>query len=126
MFIGVKHVGNFNATTAFLKKLKEMQIESILGKYGEMGVEALAEATPKRTGLTAASWTYEIEKNGQGYSLHWLNINVQRGENIALLLQTGHGTGWHTYVRGRDYINPALQPIFDEISQSIWSEVVSL
>lgn len=126
MFVGVKHIGNFSPTTAFLKRLEEMQIMSILDQYGDMGVQALAEATPKRTGRTASSWSYEIEKTGTGYSIHWTNSNVNRGENIALLIQMGHGTGWHTYIQGRDYINPAIQPVFDEIANSVWSEVISI
>lgn len=126
MFIGVKHYGSFKATDLFLKKVKELQTVQILNKYGRIGVDALANATPKRTGKTSESWSYEIEKSGNGYSIHWTNSNNNRGENIALLLQTGHGTGWHTYVQGRDYINPAIAPIFDQILEEVWSEVTSI
>jgi len=92
-------------------------------KYGDWGVQALAEATPKRTGKTAASWSYKIERRGHTVEIIWTNSNKNRGENIALLIQMGHGTSRGTYIRGRDYINPALQPIFDKIADAAWKEV---
>ena len=125
MFIGVKHIGDFHLTEQFLKKAKELKIETILDQYGKLGVEALAEATPKRTGRTAASWSYEVEKTGAGYSIHWINSNTNRGENIAMLIQTGHGTGWHVYVQGKDYINHALEPIYEGILIRVWNEVIN-
>lgn len=97
----------------------------ILKKYGEIGVEALAAATPKDTGTTAASWRYEIVKKRDGYSLYWCNDNVHNGVNIALILQYGHGTGTGGYVKGMDYINPAIRPIFDAIANDAWREVTS-
>ena len=88
-----------------------------------MGVDALAAATPVDTGKTAASWTYEIEKKNGSYSIVWLNTNVNKYVNIALILQYGHGTRNGGYVKGRDYINPAIQPIFDKIAEDAWREV---
>ena len=95
----------------------------VLRKYGQAGVEALAAATPKDTGETAASWSYEIVQTRNGYSIFWNNSNVNRGVNIALILQYGHGTGTGGYVRGIDYINPAIRPVFDEIANAAWKEV---
>lgn len=123
--ITFKHTGNFKKTDRFFKKIvKESPIE-ILKRYGEIGVNALASATPKRTGKTASSWRYEIEETDRGFSIFWINDNVVNGVNIALILQYGHGTGTGGYVAGRDYINPAIQPIFDEIASNAWKEVAS-
>jgi hypothetical protein len=88
-----------------------------------MGVDALAEATPKRTGLTAASWYYTIEKTKDSVAIYWNNSNIQNGVNIAVMLEYGHGTGNGGYVVGRNYITPAIQPIFDKIADEIWKGV---
>lgn len=96
-----------------------------LDKYGKMGVSALASATPKRTGKTASSWRYEIDKTGGKISISWLNDNVNDGINIAVIIQYGHGTGTGAYVKGVDYINPALKSIFESIAEDIWKEVTS-
>ena len=98
---------------------------SILEHYGQKGVDALAAATPKDTGKTAESWVYQIEQTGSGWAIVWSNTNVYRGINIAIILQYGHGTGTGGYVQGRDYINPAIQPIFDEMVEKIWKELES-
>jgi hypothetical protein len=107
----------------FLQRLKNIRIERTLKKYGDLGVSALAEATPKDSGTTAASWSYEIKKDENGWSINWTNSNVNRGVNIAIILQYGHGTGTGGYVAGRDYINPALAPIFEELANDAWNEV---
>ena len=122
--IKISHKGNFNNTEKFLKKISTADFMRNLEKYGEMGVQALASATPIDSGLTASSWSYEIEKSSGSYTIHWVNNNVNNGVNIAIILQYGHGTGTGGYVQGRDYINPALRPIFDEIADSAWKEVV--
>ena len=121
--IKITHKGDFSKTIKFLTKIKVLSIYKILEKYGRMGVEALAAATPVDTGKTADSWTYEIEPTSSGYSINWLNTNVNKHVNIALILQYGHGTRNGGYVKGRDYINPAIQPIFDKMSSAIWQEV---
>jgi hypothetical protein len=96
----------------------------VLNKYGQMGVELLAANTPVDTGLTASSWYYEIEETDNGTSIIWKNSNEKNGwANIALLLQYGHATGTGGYVRGIDYINPALQPVFDKLAETAWKEV---
>jgi hypothetical protein len=123
--IKITHKGDFRKTIKFLNKVKLLSIRNILEKYGRQGVQALAAATPVDTGKTANSWTYEIEMSSTGYTITWLNTNVNKHVNIALILQYGHGTRNGGYVRGRDYINPAIQPIFDRISAEAWREVES-
>lgn len=123
--ITISSKGKFQSTRRFFKKMSKFEIRRKLGHYGRLGVDALASATPKDTGLTANSWEYEIEEEDGSCSIRWYNTNVVRGINIAIILQYGHGTGTGGYVVGRDYINPAIQPIFDEMAETIWKEVVS-
>lgn len=123
--VTIKHKGSFAKTEAFLKKASKMQIMSILNKYGAKGVEALKANTPFDTGLTSESWSYEIAKTSSGYKIYWKNSNIVNGVPIAIILQYGHGTGTGGYVQGRDYINPALQPVFDELADSAWKEVTN-
>lgn len=115
--------GNFNRTRGLLKSSRKKSVQLILSKYGQKGVDALKKATPVDSGKTASSWSYEIEHTASGWNLYWKNSNINDGVPIALILQYGHGTGTGGYVQGRDYINPALQPIFDEIADSAWKEV---
>lgn len=127
--ITYSHKGDFRKTFSFLKKAQKLNF-SILEKYGELGVKALEEATPKDTGLTAASWKYRIVKNGDGVSIEWYNTNVQMNANgtfgqvIAILIQYGHATRSGTWVEGIDYINPALKPIFNQLAKDLWREVL--
>lgn len=97
----------------------------VLERYGKKGVAALAAATPKDTGKTASSWSYEISEGKDTLSLTWKNTNINDGVNIAIILQYGHGTRNGGYVRGVDYINPALKPIFDELADAAWKEVTA-
>ena len=116
--------GDFKKTFKFLRAMKEKRFLKNLDKYGQMGVDALAAATPKRTGLTAESWTYDITDNGEQLIISWNNTNVQKGYyNVALMIQYGHGTGTGSWVEGIDYINPALKPVFDKIADAVWMEV---
>ena len=115
--------GSFNKTEKFLKKAHNASKTIDLTKYGEKGVAALQAATPTRTGVTASSWYYKIEQSGSTITLSFLNSNVNRGVPIAIILQYGHGTNNGGWVQGRDYINPALRPIFDEMVEAIWKEV---
>lgn len=121
--IEVKHTGSFRRTERFLDKLSKKNYMAALRRYGEKGVEALAEATPRDTGRTAESWSYTIVKQDEGYAIYWKNSNVQNGVNIALLLQYGHATRQGAYVRGIDYINPALKKVFKEMADELWKEV---
>ena len=122
--VSFKHRGNFSKTEQFLNKMQGRNYLNILDKYGQMGVEALAAATPVDSGKTAQSWTYEIQRTPEKTTIAWLNTNVNKGVNIAIILQYGHGTGTGGYVQGRDYINPAMRPIFDSIAAQAWKEVV--
>lgn len=124
--ISFKQKGDFKNTEKLLKKSFGKDYKAILEKYALQGVRELAANTPIDTGLTAASWTYDIVQNGSSYSIIWNNSNVNRGVNIAVILQYGHATRNGGYVQGRDYINPALQPIFDEMAEAAWKEVTSI
>ena len=117
--------GSFQKTESFLKKMSKPNIRSVLDGYGRQGVAALASAAPSETGLTAHSWTYDIEESGGTWTIVWSNTHVVNGNVIAILLQYGHGTGTGGYVQGRDYINPAIRPIFDKIADSVWKVVTS-
>lgn len=124
--IGFRNKGDFSKTQSYFKKVREAAQVQILEKYGNEGVAALASATPVRTGLTATSWYYRIERSGNKIKLIFLNSNVNKGVQIAVILQMGHGTGTGGWVEGRDYINPAIQPIFDNIVDAAWKEVTKL
>ena len=116
--------GDFKITSSFLERALEAIKMGQLDKYGKMGVKALADATPVDTGETAASWDYRIVHNGRGATIEWFNTHENKGVNIAIILQYGHGTGTGGYVQGRDYINPAMRPVFDKIADEAWKEVV--
>ena len=115
--------GDFKRLKNFLRRNRQMEIESLLKQYAEEGVEALRSATPVVTGKTAESWKYEIVKEHNKYSINWMNTNVNNGVSIAVILDYGHGTGWGGYVQGRHYISPAIRPIFDKIADNAWKEV---
>ena len=117
--------GSFGNTEKFLKAMSAGDILRSLDQYGRRGVDALRSATPVESGLTAELWSYEVEKSRTGYSITWSNTHSVSGVNIAVILQYGHGTGTGGYVSGRDYINPAIRPIFDQIADDVWKEVTS-
>lgn len=121
--ITFKQKGDFSATTNYLKKLKQQKIYNTVVNYGDKGVAALSAATPINTGKTASSWYYKVEQNNSSIKLIFCNSNIQNSVPIAVILQYGHGTGTGGWVEGRDYINPAIQPIFDEIVNKAWEEV---
>jgi hypothetical protein len=102
-----------------------MNVMGILNSCGQQGVAALSAATPLETGLASHSWTYEVAKTGGGYTITWLNTDVESGFPVAIMLQYGYGTGTGGYVQGRDYINPAMRPIFDSIAEKVWKAVTS-
>ena len=120
------HKGDFSKTTKFLTHAQKSVRLSDLEIYAKKGVEALASATPVETGLTANSWTYEIVNEKGSIVINFINTNVQKHIPIAVILQYGHATGNGGWVEGRDYINPAIQPIFDEMVRNIWREVTKL
>ena len=121
--IKFEHKGDWSKTTSFFEKAKNIVRLGNLDRYGREGVAALASATPVDTGLTASSWKYEIIRTRGSVSINFLNTNVQNGVPIALILQYGHGTRNGGWVEGRDYINPAVQPIFDRLAKEMWEEV---
>ena len=116
--------GDFNKTEKFMKNARTKKLISILKRYGEEGVAALMIATPLDTGRTASSWRYEIKVENNCIRLVFHNDNIQNGVPIAIILQYGHGTGTGGWVEGRDYINPAIQPVFDKIAESAWKEAI--
>lgn len=118
--------GSTQRTMSFLTKMQSpTSLAADLASLGQRGVDALAAATPAESGVTAASWSYEVESNSGGTRITWSNSNAVDGVNIAVILQYGHGTGTGGYVAGRDYINGAIQPIFDEIANDMWKKVTS-
>lgn len=121
--ISFRQKGDLSKVTRRLERLKEVARLGILDKYGREGVAALASATPIESGETANSWYYEIVRSRGSVSIRFLNSNIQNGVPIAIILQYGHGTGTGGWVQGRDYINPAIQPIFDRIAKDLWREV---
>lgn len=124
--ISFRQKGDFSKLTRYLERVKEAVKVGDLDKYGREGVAALASATPVDSGLTANSWYYEIENNKGSATISFYNSNIQNGVPIAIILQYGHGTGTGGWVQGRDYINPAIQPIFDKIAENAWREVTKL
>lgn len=125
--ITIRSKGSFSRSKRLLKKMSQTEIEKSLAAYGERGVVLLSSATPTRSGLTANSWSYEIENSSGSARIVWTNSNIV-GEkyNLAILIQYGHGTGTGGYVTGIDYINPTLRPLFEEMANSIWKEVTSV
>lgn len=124
--ITFRQQGDFSKLTRFLERAKEAVHLGDLDKYGQEGVAALAAATPVDSGKTASSWTYEITQSKGSASISFNNTNINNGVSIAIILQYGHGTRNGGYVQGRDYINPAIQPIFDKIADAAWKEVTKL
>ena len=124
--ITFRQKGDFSKLTRFLERAKEAVHLGDLDKYGRAGVAALASATPVDSGETASSWYYAITNKNGSAVISFRNSNVQNGVPIAIILQYGHGTGTGGWVQGRDYINPAIQPIFDQIANNAWKEVTKL
>ena len=124
--ISIRQKGDFARLTRYLEKAKKGASLRDLDKYGRKGVIALSSATPVNTGLTANSWYYKIERTKDSATITFCNSNIQNGIPIAIILQYGHGTRNGGWVQGRDYINPAIQPIFDELANNAWKEVTKV
>lgn len=124
--ISFRQKGDFSKLTSFLEKAKESVKIGDLDKYGREGVAALSSATPIDSGKTANSWSYEITNKNGSVTISFNNSNIQNGVPIAIILQYGHGTKNGGWVQGRDYINPAIQPVFDEIVDKAWREVTKI
>lgn len=119
------HRGSLSATENFLNKLSKLDIRGIVATQAELGVTALANATPAETGLAANSWSYEIRQNRGSIAIVWTNTDIENGFPVAIMLQYGYATGTGGYVHGRDYINPAIRPVFDQIAETVWKAVTS-
>ena len=123
--LSVSHSGDFSRTQQFLAKILKPDIRSRLEAFGQAGVQALASATPKRSGATAAAWGYTIEQKAGVWGISWTNTNRQKGVPIAIILEYGHTTGTGGWVRGRSYIPRAIQPIMDKIADDVWKVVTN-
>ncbi len=124
--ISIKQKGDFSKAQKYLIKLSKGLNTSIFDKIGREGVSALSSATPVDTGKTVASWSYKVEKKKGNVTISFLNSNVVKGINIAIILQYGHGTRNGGWVQGRDYINKAIQPVFDRLADEAWKEVTKV
>lgn len=122
--IGVTHSGSFKNTEKFLKRMSRRQQFPSLDTYGQRGVDALSNATPKDTRETSKRWRYVVEQDHKGITIAWYNDNEVNNVPIAILIQYGHATGTGGYVQGRDFINPAMQPVFDQIADELWKKVI--
>jgi len=124
--IRFRHSGNFNNAERFLTHSKLAQYRSILNEYGRIGVDALEAATPIDTGITSGSWEYNVTQRQGRFVIDWTNSHIVDGVMIAVIIQYGHGTRSGGYVEGRDYINPAMKPIFDRIADDLYEEVTDV
>lgn len=124
--IKVRQSGSFDKTELFLKKNKGKDYTLILEKFAREGIQLLRSATPKDTGLTSESWDAKVFKTKSGFKIIWTNSHVENGVPVVILLQYGHGTQSGTFVEGRDFINPAMRPLFDRIAENLWKEVNAL
>lgn len=123
--VSIKHRGSFSKTTKFLTHAKSNTIYQIMRKYGELGVSRLESMTPVDTADTAHSWSYKLKVGERSAKITWSNSNFNDGAQIAILIQYGHTTKNGGWIEGRDYINPALRPVFDQMANEVWKEVVS-
>lgn len=122
--ITFEHRGSFKNTEAFLSKAGRADIRKIAKSFGEAGVAALSAATPKDSGETARSWSYDIQLYRASFAIRFTNSHMTAGGTpVAILIQYGHGTRNGGYVVGRDFINPAIRPIFDAMAEAVWKEV---
>lgn len=125
MRISFTSSGSTKRLESSLQKMQKFDIRNVLERYGQEGVRALSAATPKESGLAATAWSYKVEIDRDSAGIVWHNTNVENGFPVAIMLQYGYGTGTGGYVQGRDYINPAMRPIFDRIANEVWKEVMS-
>jgi hypothetical protein len=123
--ISLSSEGSFDKTIKFLQTLQKLDIKKICETQAQKGVRALVAATPQDSGIAANSWSYEIEHTNSSTTIHWTNRDVENGFPVAIMLQYGHGTGTGGWIQGRDYINPAMRPIFDDIADTVWKAVTS-
>lgn len=123
--IKISAKGDWSRTNSFLERALNIIKLGELDKYGREGVEVLAAATPEDTGKTASSWYYKVSRTRAGAKIEWLNSSQNQGIPIVILLQYGHGFQNGGYVQGIDFINPALEPVFEEIANNAWKELTN-
>lgn len=125
--ISFQQEGSFKNIEGFLQRalMSDRKIMGVLHDCGKEGVAALSAATPVESGLAAHSWGYEVEKSKGGYTLWWTNSDIENGFPVVIMLQYGHATGNGGYVKGKDFINPAIRPVFDKIADRMWKAVIS-
>lgn len=123
MSFSLREQGNYDRISKYLRKMSKLQVTHILNIYAEKGLNVLKAHTPVRSGVTADSWHYEISSDNGRYAINYLNSNVNKGVNIALIIDIGHGTGTGGWVEGLDYISPALRPIMRDLVTELWREV---
>lgn len=121
--IQIKATGNFDKSFSYFRRLLQLKDKNKFEEFGRKGLEALKAATPIDSGKTAESWNYSVSVDRKGATITWYNNNVNDGFNVAIGIQYGHGTNNGGYVQGRDYINPAIRPVFDELAGDLWREV---
>ena len=121
--ITIESQGEWKMTRNWFDRMTKLDLALIMNQFGKEGVSALQAATPSKSGLTSKSWDYEVTRKGNNWKITWTNSHVNKGANIAVLIQYGHGTRNGGYVVGRDYINPAIRPVFDKIAAKAWKEV---
>ena len=117
--------GSFDKTQRFLQNLSKLNIDAVLNANGQKGVAALAAATPQDSGRAKASWGFEVSSKGGVHKIVWTNSDIEHGFPVVIMLQYGHGTGTGGFVQGRDFINPAIRPVFDQIANEVWRAVIS-
>lgn len=117
--------GSTDKLEKFLHSMQKLDIGAIIAGQAQLGVDALANAVPKDSGLASQNWGYEVSQNGGGVRITWANSDIENGFPVAIMLQYGYGTGTGGYVQGRDYINPAIRPVFDQIANTVWKAVTS-
>jgi len=121
--IGFEDSGSFKNTDAFLARMLNNDLAGKLRSYGKAGVLSLSKATPEDTGITAHSWDFRVVQEKRGPTIEWFNTHENHGVNIAIIIQYGHGTGTGGWVPGINYVNPAMEPVFDKIMDDFWKEV---
>ena len=117
--------GDFRNTDRFLKRMSKFDFANVLSSVAQKGVQALAAATPVNSGLASSSWGYETKRSRSSFEIIWTNSDIENGFPVVIGIQYGHGTGTGGYVRGQDFINPAMRPIFEQILADLWTEVTT-
>jgi len=123
--ISISSEGSWDKTDRFLRAMQKLNVDGVIAAAAQRGVAALAQATPRDSGLSANSWGFEITREKNSVVINWTNSDVENGYPVALMIQYGHGTGTGGYISGKDYINPAMRPVFDEIADTVWKAVTS-